>query len=286
MNISKTTIRFILFVSILCLLLCPPPSLAKIHRLTILHTNNHNGHFAKFSPYGNPDVGGMAARSTLVNIVRAEVEAARQRDGRPRFVAGALGPTNRTASISPDVNDPVRNDPVGQNPHQQEKPDDEDVVAADPQQEKLEPGAPFRIAGRGRGGQLLGIENRQINPDHKREEQNTAHRQTEKGDKPGPKRKRHLTRHQAEPVLIQRSEILFEIIFIELTEVVSVGFVDDVAGHVFHLNDGFVAGFHCGQDKNLKLDQQQPHGDHDKQGAVSAEFVADGSGKEGPYGSR
>ena len=25
---------------------------------------------------------------------------------RPRFVAGALGPTNQTASISPDVNDP------------------------------------------------------------------------------------------------------------------------------------------------------------------------------------
>ena len=30
----------------------------------------------KFSPYGNPDVGGMAARSTLINIVRAEVEQA------------------------------------------------------------------------------------------------------------------------------------------------------------------------------------------------------------------
>lgn len=27
-------------------------------------------------------------------------------DSRPRFVAGAIGPTNRTASISPDVNDP------------------------------------------------------------------------------------------------------------------------------------------------------------------------------------
>ena len=26
---------------------------------------------------------------------------------KPRFVAGSLGPTNRTASISPDVNDPV-----------------------------------------------------------------------------------------------------------------------------------------------------------------------------------
>ena len=31
---------------------------------------------------------------------------AEQEDGRRRFVAGALGPTNRTASISPDVNDP------------------------------------------------------------------------------------------------------------------------------------------------------------------------------------
>jgi 5-methyltetrahydrofolate--homocysteine methyltransferase len=33
-------------------------------------------------------------------------EHARKDGGRPRFVAGALGPTNRTASISPDVNDP------------------------------------------------------------------------------------------------------------------------------------------------------------------------------------
>ncbi|TDT89513.1 methionine synthase (B12-dependent) [Azorhizobium sp. AG788] len=35
----------------------------------------------------------------------AAIEAERQ-DGRPRFVAGAIGPTNRTASISPDVNNP------------------------------------------------------------------------------------------------------------------------------------------------------------------------------------
>jgi len=28
------------------------------------------------------------------------------RTGAPRFVAGVLGPTNRTASLSPDVNDP------------------------------------------------------------------------------------------------------------------------------------------------------------------------------------
>ena len=35
----------------------------------------------------------------------ADTFTAQARD-RPRFVAGALGPTNRTASISPDVNDP------------------------------------------------------------------------------------------------------------------------------------------------------------------------------------
>ncbi len=32
--------------------------------------------------------------------------AGRREDGRRRFVAGAIGPTNRTASISPDVNNP------------------------------------------------------------------------------------------------------------------------------------------------------------------------------------
>lgn len=37
---------------------------------------------------------------------REAVEIAEKEDGRPRFVAGALGPTNRTASISPNVNDP------------------------------------------------------------------------------------------------------------------------------------------------------------------------------------
>ena len=40
-------------------------------------------------------------------IARAAADAATRRTPeRPRFVAGALGPTNRTASISPDVNDP------------------------------------------------------------------------------------------------------------------------------------------------------------------------------------
>ena len=39
-------------------------------------------------------------------LARAACDAVEAEDGRPRWVAGAIGPTNRTASISPDVNDP------------------------------------------------------------------------------------------------------------------------------------------------------------------------------------
>ena len=39
-------------------------------------------------------------------LARAAMDRAEAEDGRKRFVAGALGPTNRTASISPDVNNP------------------------------------------------------------------------------------------------------------------------------------------------------------------------------------
>ncbi len=39
-------------------------------------------------------------------LVREAALRAREEDGRRRFVAGAIGPTNRTASLSPDVNNP------------------------------------------------------------------------------------------------------------------------------------------------------------------------------------
>ncbi|MHC5307590.1 methionine synthase [Bartonella sp. LJL80] len=39
-------------------------------------------------------------------LARRAAERAESQDGKPRFVAGAIGPTNRTASISPDVNNP------------------------------------------------------------------------------------------------------------------------------------------------------------------------------------
>src|ERR1700742_4045317 len=39
-------------------------------------------------------------------LARAAAERVMAEDGKPRFVAGAIGPTNRTASISPDVGNP------------------------------------------------------------------------------------------------------------------------------------------------------------------------------------
>ncbi|MBL8581201.1 MAG: methionine synthase [Rhizobiaceae bacterium] len=39
-------------------------------------------------------------------LAKRALRRAEQEDGRRRFVAGALGPTNRTASLSPDVNNP------------------------------------------------------------------------------------------------------------------------------------------------------------------------------------
>ena len=54
----------------------------------------------------------LGARARDINLAAARIarECAdawtRRTPDQPRFVAGALGPTNRTASISPDVNDP------------------------------------------------------------------------------------------------------------------------------------------------------------------------------------
>src|ERR1700720_1523934 len=39
-------------------------------------------------------------------LARAAADRVQAENGKPRFVAGALGPTNRTASISPDVSTP------------------------------------------------------------------------------------------------------------------------------------------------------------------------------------
>jgi 5-methyltetrahydrofolate--homocysteine methyltransferase len=55
---------------------------------------------------------GMASLARELNeagarLARAAADRVAAATGSPRFVAGALGPTNRTASLSPDVNDPA-----------------------------------------------------------------------------------------------------------------------------------------------------------------------------------
>src|SRR5690606_26118129 len=72
----------------------------------LVETNTFNAQRISLADYG------MEALARELNLAAARLareacDAAEATDGRPRFVAGALGPTNRTASISPDVNDPA-----------------------------------------------------------------------------------------------------------------------------------------------------------------------------------
>jgi 5-methyltetrahydrofolate--homocysteine methyltransferase len=71
----------------------------------IVETNTFSGTSIAQADYGMqalvPELNFAAAR-----LAREAAVLAEKTDGRPRFVAGAMGPTNRTASISPDVNDP------------------------------------------------------------------------------------------------------------------------------------------------------------------------------------
>ncbi|MBU3077138.1 homocysteine S-methyltransferase family protein [Sphingomonas quercus] len=71
----------------------------------IVSTNTFNANRISQADYGAEhlvrDMNLAAAR-----IARDAADAAEAADGRPRFVAGAIGPTNKTLSLSPDVNDP------------------------------------------------------------------------------------------------------------------------------------------------------------------------------------
>ena len=71
----------------------------------ILETNTFSSTSIAQADYGTRDVVYELNRDGARLARRAAIKAERA-DGRRRFVAGALGPTNRTASLSPDVNNP------------------------------------------------------------------------------------------------------------------------------------------------------------------------------------
>ncbi len=71
----------------------------------ILETNTFSSTTIAQADYGMEDMVYELNRDGARLARRAGLRA-EQKDGKRRFVAGALGPTNRTASISPDVNNP------------------------------------------------------------------------------------------------------------------------------------------------------------------------------------
>src|SRR4051812_26440876 len=72
----------------------------------VLETNTFNANRISLADYGMSDLA-YELNLESARLARAACDAMTARTpDRPRYVAGALGPTNRTASISPDVNDP------------------------------------------------------------------------------------------------------------------------------------------------------------------------------------
>jgi len=94
------------------LTLTQPQVISDIHRqyleagADIIETNTFNATAISQSDYGTQDLAYELNR-TAAELARAAATAVEQADpDRPRFVAGAIGPTSRTASLSPKVEDP------------------------------------------------------------------------------------------------------------------------------------------------------------------------------------
>ncbi len=93
------------------LTLTQPQIIATIHRdyllagADVISTNTFNSSAVSQADYRMQSLVGELnlAGARLARQVADEVTSL---SGKPRFVAGALGPTSRTASLSPDVNDP------------------------------------------------------------------------------------------------------------------------------------------------------------------------------------
>ena len=93
------------------LALTRPEVLEEIHRqyleagADIIETNTFNAQSISFADYAlEPYV--YEINVAAAKLARRAVDAYDSKE-RPRFVAGAMGPTNRTASLSPDVNNPA-----------------------------------------------------------------------------------------------------------------------------------------------------------------------------------
>ncbi len=93
------------------LVITQPQIIAQIHRdyllagADIISTNTFNSTPVSQGDYRMESLIGEL-NLTAARLARQVADEVTQQTGRQRFVAGALGPTGRTASLSPDVNDP------------------------------------------------------------------------------------------------------------------------------------------------------------------------------------
>jgi 5-methyltetrahydrofolate--homocysteine methyltransferase len=71
----------------------------------IVSTNTFSSTRIAQADYGMAEIA-YELNAEGARLAREAARIAENEDGRPRFVAGAIGPTNRTASISPDVSNP------------------------------------------------------------------------------------------------------------------------------------------------------------------------------------
>ncbi|UTD54833.1 methionine synthase [Halomonas sp. MS1] len=90
-----------------------PDLVARIHRdyleagADIIETNTFNSTRLSQSDYGMEDLVPELNRESA-RLARNVCDAVAAETNIPRYVAGVLGPTSRTASLSPDVNDPSK----------------------------------------------------------------------------------------------------------------------------------------------------------------------------------
>ncbi|HCU89416.1 MAG TPA: methionine synthase, partial [Gammaproteobacteria bacterium] len=89
-----------------------PDLIEEIHRsflevgADIIETNTFNSTSIAQADYGLADLA-YELNESGAKIARQAVDLHREKTGRAGYVCGVVGPTNRTASVSPDVNDPA-----------------------------------------------------------------------------------------------------------------------------------------------------------------------------------
>ncbi len=94
------------------LTLTRPDIIMDIHRAfleagaDILETNTFNSNAESLADYGMQDFV-AELNEAGAKLARRVADEVTRETGVQRFVAGVLGPTSRTASLSPDVNDPA-----------------------------------------------------------------------------------------------------------------------------------------------------------------------------------